>query len=128
MPLISRPQIKHVLIYPFVLSIFQLFKSLQSLEIYGGGLTDTGVKNIKDLASLTLLKLSQNDHLTDKSLESISGMCTNIFFICYLFPFQTWKFDLERYTPLVISHEDLDYKVYVLDYQLVLPYMRNYSN
>ena len=50
------------------------FKKLRSLEICGGGLTDAGVKNIKDLTSLTLLNLSQNSLLTDKSLESISGM------------------------------------------------------
>lgn len=48
-------------------------KNLQSLEICGGGLTDTGVKNIKDLSSLTLLNLSQNSHLTDRALELISG-------------------------------------------------------
>uniref|UniRef100_A0A3Q7FUZ9 F-box domain-containing protein n=1 Tax=Solanum lycopersicum TaxID=4081 RepID=A0A3Q7FUZ9_SOLLC len=50
------------------------FKNLRSLEICGGGLTDAGVKNIKDLTSLTLLNLSQNSHLTDKSLEVISGL------------------------------------------------------
>lgn len=49
------------------------FKNLLSLEICGGGLTDAGVNNIKDLTSLTLLNLSQNNHLTDRSLESISG-------------------------------------------------------
>lgn len=48
-------------------------KRLQSLEICGGGLTDAGVKNIKDLSSLTLLNLSQNSNLTDKTLELISG-------------------------------------------------------
>lgn len=48
-------------------------KKLQSLEICGGGLTDAGVKNIKDLSSLTLLNLSQNSNLTDKTLELISG-------------------------------------------------------
>jgi len=51
-------------------------KKLQSLEICGGGLTDTGVKNIKDLSSLTLLNLSQNSNLTDKTLELISGKYT----------------------------------------------------
>lgn len=50
------------------------FKNLRSLELCGGGITDVGVKNIKALVSLTLLNLSQNCHLTDKSLESISGM------------------------------------------------------
>ncbi|KAA3470552.1 leucine-rich repeat-containing G-protein coupled receptor 4-like [Gossypium australe] len=50
------------------------FKNLQSLEICGGGLTDAGVKNIKDLPSLTLLNLSQNCNLTNKSLELISGL------------------------------------------------------
>lgn len=51
------------------------FKNLQSLEICGGGLTDAGVKNIKDLTCLTVLNLSQNCNLTDKSLELISGIC-----------------------------------------------------
>lgn len=50
------------------------FKKLRSLEICGGGLTDAGVKNIKDLKSLMLLNLSQNSHLSDKSLEMISGI------------------------------------------------------
>lgn len=50
------------------------FKNLQSLEICGGGLTDAGVKNIKDLVGLTWLNLSQNCKLTDKSLELISGI------------------------------------------------------
>lgn len=49
------------------------FKNLLSLEICGGGLTDAGVKNIKDLTSLTLLNLSQNCNLTDKTLELVSG-------------------------------------------------------
>lgn len=48
-------------------------KKLQSLEICGGGLTDAGMKNIKDLSSLTLLNLSQNCNLTDKTLELVSG-------------------------------------------------------
>lgn len=50
------------------------FKNLQSLEICGGGLTDAGVKNIKDLAPLKLLNLSQNHNLSEKSLEMISGL------------------------------------------------------
>lgn len=50
------------------------FKNLQSLEVCGGLITDAGVKNIKDLKALTLLNLSQNGNLTDKSLELISGM------------------------------------------------------
>lgn len=49
------------------------FKNLQSLEICSGGLTDAGVKNIKDLSSLTLLNLSQNSSLTDKTLQLVSG-------------------------------------------------------
>lgn len=49
------------------------FKNLRSLEVCGGGLTDAGVKNIKDLSSLTMLNLSQNHHLTDRTLELISG-------------------------------------------------------
>lgn len=52
----------------------QCFKNLQSLEICGGGLTDAGVKSIKDLASLKLLNLSQNHNVSDKSLEMISGL------------------------------------------------------
>nr|XP_025617513.1 F-box/LRR-repeat protein 14 isoform X9 [Arachis hypogaea] len=50
------------------------FKNLRSLEICGGGLTDAGVKNIRALSCLMCLNLSQNCNLTDKSLESISGM------------------------------------------------------
>ncbi|KAI4365407.1 hypothetical protein MLD38_021393 [Melastoma candidum] len=50
------------------------FKNLQSLEICGGGLTDAGVKHIKDLRSLNLLNLSQNCNLTDKTLELLSGL------------------------------------------------------
>lgn len=50
------------------------FKNLQSLEVCGGLITDAGVKNIKDLKALTLLNLSQNGNLTDKSLELISRM------------------------------------------------------
>lgn len=49
------------------------FKNLRSLEICGGGLTDAGVKNIKDLTTLRRLNLSQNCNLTDKTLELISG-------------------------------------------------------
>lgn len=58
------------------------FKNLRSLEICGGGLTDAGVKNIKDLSSLSLLNLSQNCNLTDKTLEMISGIVVilHIFF------------------------------------------------
>jgi len=37
-------------------------------------ITDAGVKNIKDLKALTLLNLSQNGNLTDKTLELISGL------------------------------------------------------
>lgn len=50
------------------------FKNLQSLEICGGGLTDAGVKNIREIVSLTQLNLSQNCNLTDKTLELISGI------------------------------------------------------
>jgi len=50
------------------------FKNLRSLEVCGGSITDAGVKNIKDLTSLTLLNLSQNGNLTNKTLELISGM------------------------------------------------------
>lgn len=53
--------------------LYSDFKNLKSLEICGGGLTDSGIKNIKDLSSLTLLNLSQNCNLTDKTLEMISG-------------------------------------------------------
>jgi len=65
----------------FLLLIFLCqadFKNLKSLEICGGGLTDAGVKNIKDLVHLTVLNLSQNTNLTDKTLELISGI------ICFL--------------------------------------------
>ncbi|AQK72585.1 Regulatory subunit [Zea mays] len=50
------------------------FKNLVSLEVCGGFVTDAGVKNIKDLKALTLLNLSQNANLTDKTLELISGI------------------------------------------------------
>lgn len=50
------------------------FKNLLSLEVCGGFVTDAGVKNIKDLKALTLLNLSQNVNLTDKTLELISGI------------------------------------------------------
>jgi hypothetical protein len=53
-----------------------VFKNLQSLEVCGGFITDAGVKNIKDLIALTLLNLSQNGNLTDKTLELISGTCS----------------------------------------------------
>ena len=49
------------------------FKNLKSLEVCGGFITDAGVKSIKDLKALTLLNLSQNVNLTDKTLELISG-------------------------------------------------------
>ncbi|KAI5014368.1 hypothetical protein ZWY2020_055758 [Hordeum vulgare] len=55
-------------------SCFRCFKGLQSLEACGGLITDAGVKNIKDLKALTLLNLSQNGNLTDKTLEIISGL------------------------------------------------------
>ena len=58
------------------------FKNLLSLEICGGFVTDAGVKNIKDLKARTLLNLSQNVNLTDKTLELISGIvlpCWNKF-------------------------------------------------
>ena len=58
------------------------FKNLLSLEVCGGFVTDAGVKNIKDLKALTLLNLSQNVNLTDKTLELISGIvlpCRNKF-------------------------------------------------
>ena len=58
----------------FFLAIESDFKNLQSLEVCGGSITDAGVKNIKDLKSLTLLNLSQNCNLTDKTLELISGI------------------------------------------------------
>lgn len=58
------------------------FKNLKSLEICGGGLTDAGVRNIQNLTSLTLLNISQNCNLTDKSLELISGNLYNFQFIC----------------------------------------------
>lgn len=59
-------------------------KNLRSLEICGGGLTDAGVKNIKDLSSLSLLNLSQNCNLTDKTLEMISGIAVTLYFVIFL--------------------------------------------
>lgn len=55
-------------------SAFADFKNLRSLEVCGGGITDAGVKNIRELTCLTHLNLSQNCNLTDKALESISGI------------------------------------------------------
>ena len=57
---------------------------MRSLEICGGGLTDAGVKNIKDLSSLSLLNLSQNCNLTDKTLEMISGIAVTRNFFFYV--------------------------------------------
>eukprot|EP00252_Welwitschia_mirabilis_P007649 TRINITY_DN1924_c0_g1_i6.p1 TRINITY_DN1924_c0_g1~~TRINITY_DN1924_c0_g1_i6.p1 ORF type:complete len:113 (-),score=7.71 TRINITY_DN1924_c0_g1_i6:431-769(-) len=50
------------------------FKKLRSLELCGGGITDVGVRNMKDLTLLTSLNLSQNSSLSDVALEYISGM------------------------------------------------------
>ncbi|KAL4314972.1 hypothetical protein AHAS_Ahas15G0138500 [Arachis hypogaea] len=50
------------------------FKKLQFLKICGRGLTDGGVKHIKEMTSLTQLNLSQNCNLTDKTLKLLSGM------------------------------------------------------
>lgn len=61
------------------------FKNLQSLEICGGGLTDAGVKNLKDLVCLTWLNLSQNCNLTDKSLQVISGIFSFSFLLLLFF-------------------------------------------
>ena len=71
-----------ILSYSYVFSYQTDFKNLQSLEICGGGLTDAGVKNIKDLASLRLLNLSQNCNLTDKTLELASGIYCFSSLIC----------------------------------------------
>lgn len=49
------------------------FKKLQSLELCGGGISDSGVKNLKDLTAMTSLNLSQNFLLTDHALEFLSG-------------------------------------------------------
>lgn len=72
-----------ILSYSYVFSYQTDFKNLQSLEICGGGLTDAGVKNIKDLASLKLLNLSQNCNLTDKTLELASGIFCFSSLICF---------------------------------------------
>lgn len=64
------------------------FKNLRSLEICGGGLTDTGVKNIKELSSLVCLNLSQNSNLTDKTLELISGTSADL---CFSVLFFFWE-------------------------------------
>lgn len=58
----------------FVLRLRPEFKELQSLEVCGGLITDAGVKNIRDLSSLTHLNLSQNSGLTDRTLQLISGI------------------------------------------------------
>jgi len=61
--------------FPHFSNFFEIRLQKSSvLEICGGGITDAGVKNIKELSSLTLLNLSQNRSLTDKSLEFISGI------------------------------------------------------
>lgn len=49
------------------------FKNLQTLELCGGGISDAGVRSIKDLTLLTSLNLSQNMRLTDNALPFISG-------------------------------------------------------
>jgi hypothetical protein len=56
------------------------FKNLRSLEICSGGLTDAGVKNIKELSSLMCLNLSQNSCLTDKTVELIAGKFVGLYF------------------------------------------------
>jgi hypothetical protein len=53
------------------------FKNLQTLELCGGGITDAGVRSIKDLTSLTSLNLSQNPRLTDNALQYLSGINSN---------------------------------------------------
>lgn len=55
------------------------FKQLQTLELCGGGVTDAGVRNIKDLTSLTSLNLSQNMRLTDNALQYLSGKLVALF-------------------------------------------------
>jgi len=50
------------------------------LEICSGGLTDAGVKNIKELSSLMCLNLSQNSNLTDKTVELIAGNFVGLHF------------------------------------------------
>ncbi|KAF3773513.1 hypothetical protein EJ110_NYTH55178 [Nymphaea thermarum] len=55
-------------------SAFADFKNLRSLEVCGGGITDAEVNSIRELTCLTHLNLSQNCNLTDKALESISGV------------------------------------------------------
>jgi len=50
------------------------------LEICSGGLTDAGVKNIKELSSLMCLNLSQNSNLTDKTVELIAGNIVGLHF------------------------------------------------
>lgn len=80
------PNVTRILMsYSYMFSLQSDFKNLQSLEICGGGLTDTGVKNIQGLASLTLLNLSQNCNLTDKTLELISGII-HFLFTNFCFP------------------------------------------
>lgn len=90
------------------------FKNLRSLEICGGGLTDTGVKNIKNLSYLRLLNLSQNSNLTDKTLELISGISMiSLFFL--------WCVYVEGYTHTHTQHTCLLYLFKFL-YQMGIMY------
>lgn len=87
----SKDQFNHTT--PNMVVTISGFKGLRSLELCGGLITDAGVKNIKDLKDLTLLNLSQNGNLTDKTLEIISGTC--IFHISF--------FHLPRTSDMIIT-------------------------
>jgi hypothetical protein len=73
------------------------------LELCGGGITDVGVKNIKDLTSLTSLNLSQNSRITDNALHHLSGKACQLDFVQYRFEGSSCR--LHAY--LLIVHNSL---------------------
>lgn len=79
------------------------FKKLQTLELCGGGITDVGVKNIKDLTSLTSLNLSQNSRITDNALHHLSGKACQLDFVQYRFEGSSCRL----HTYLLIVHNSL---------------------
>lgn len=79
------------------------FKKLQTLELCGGGITDVGVKNIKDLTSLTSLNLSQNSRITDNALHHLSGKACQLDFVQYRFEGSSCRL----HTSLLLVHNSL---------------------
>jgi hypothetical protein len=73
------------------------------LELCGGGITDVGVKNIKDLTSLTSLNLSQNSRITDNALHHLSGKAYQLDFVQYRFEGSSCRL----HTYLLIVHNSL---------------------